>query len=176
MDTFWVIERFENGKSQGYWAGDSSRDFIAEIDNAIHFCRKEDAWRIKRGWHWNDTQVTEHVYLPGGQKMCRCPHATDQSQEWHPLGAPGCAHGARANGKDNPMSKLPDVDPNEPQPPAPPQEAEEKFRLMASRIFTHIVVKGGENNPFRSIREGWFVDMAAPKLQELLRGAATEGD
>jgi hypothetical protein len=63
MNTFWVIERFENGKSQGYWAGDSSRDFITEIDNAIHFCRRDDAWRIKRGWHWQDTQVTEHAYL-----------------------------------------------------------------------------------------------------------------
>jgi len=86
---FWVIERFENGKSQGYWAGDSSRDFITEIDNAIQFCRKEDAWRIKRGWHWNDTQVTEHAYLErlaapsvaGTPPVARCPKC-DWSHLW----------------------------------------------------------------------------------------------
>jgi len=61
--SFWVIERFENGKSLGYWNGDSSRDFVTDIDLAIQFRRRADAWRIKRGWHWMDTEVTEHSYL-----------------------------------------------------------------------------------------------------------------
>lgn len=87
-ESFWVIERFANGKSLGYWAGDNSRCFIAEIDNAIHFCRKDDAWRIKRGWHWEDTQVTEHCYLKN--EMCGCPYAEDQSQEFHVAGSVGC--------------------------------------------------------------------------------------
>lgn len=65
--SFWVIERFLNGKSFGYWAGDSSREFVLEIDHAIQFCRREDAWRIKRGWHWADTEVTEHLYMAAVQ-------------------------------------------------------------------------------------------------------------
>jgi len=36
------------------------------IEQAIQFRRKEDAQHIKRGWHWQDTQVTEHGY-PGGE-------------------------------------------------------------------------------------------------------------
>jgi hypothetical protein len=61
--SFWVIERFENGRSLGYWNGDSSRDFVTDIELAIQFRRRDDAWRIKRGWHWTDTQATEHSYL-----------------------------------------------------------------------------------------------------------------
>lgn len=67
--------------------------------------------------------------------------------------------------------KLPEVDPNEPQPPSPPPEVDEQFRKMAERIFFHVLIKGGEGNPFRSIRYGWFVDLAAPKLAELLAKA-----
>jgi len=62
---FYVIERFENGKSLGYWNGNSSRDFDTNIEQAIQFRRKEDAQHIRRGWHWKDTQVTEHLYIPG---------------------------------------------------------------------------------------------------------------
>lgn len=68
-DSFWVIERFEYGKSLGYWNGESSRDFVTDINLAIQFRRREDAWRIRRGWHWKDTQVTEHSYLQTEQAL-----------------------------------------------------------------------------------------------------------
>ena len=61
--TFWVVERFEKGHSAGYWNGGSSRSFIANIDDAVHFSRKEDAFWTTRGWHWTDTQITEHKYV-----------------------------------------------------------------------------------------------------------------
>lgn len=61
--SFWVIERFGNGKSFGYWTGESSRDFLSDIEKAIQFVRREDAFRIRRGWHWQDVQVTEHMYM-----------------------------------------------------------------------------------------------------------------
>jgi hypothetical protein len=61
--SFWVIERFENGRSAGYWDGANSRSFQPEIDKAIQFRRKEDAFWATRGWHWNDVQLTEHLYI-----------------------------------------------------------------------------------------------------------------
>jgi hypothetical protein len=70
--TFWVIERFENGQSQGYWDGGNSRTFVRDIEQAIHFCREQDARPIVRSWHWQDVKITEHLYLapmthlPGG--------------------------------------------------------------------------------------------------------------
>jgi hypothetical protein len=65
---FWVIEQFTDGQSSGYWDGGSSRSFVAAIDKAVQFCRKEDAATIKRGWHWQDCQITEHLMLNGRQK------------------------------------------------------------------------------------------------------------
>lgn len=61
--SFWVVERFENGRSAGYWDGASSRSFQPDIDQAIHFCRQQDAFWATRGWHWNDVRITEHLYL-----------------------------------------------------------------------------------------------------------------
>ncbi|MDB5777551.1 MAG: hypothetical protein JWP38_3684 [Herbaspirillum sp.] len=61
MKIFWVVEQFTNGQSSGYWDGANSRSFISDIEKAVHFCRHEDALWSTRGWHWNDTQITEHV-------------------------------------------------------------------------------------------------------------------
>ena len=61
--SFWVCERFENGKSAGYWDGGSSRSFVPDIDKAIQFCRKEDVFWVTGGWHWKDTKQTEHLYI-----------------------------------------------------------------------------------------------------------------
>jgi hypothetical protein len=60
---FWVIERFENGQSKGYWNGMNSRSFISDIDCAVQFRRKEDALPIHSSWHWTDTRITQHGYI-----------------------------------------------------------------------------------------------------------------
>ena len=104
MNTFWVIERFENGKSAGYWDGGSSRSFIADIEKAIHFCRRQDAFWATRGWHWGDTQITEHLYLatPGPHtenqlptseicKHCELEIFPDAFFGWCRFGSPACA-------------------------------------------------------------------------------------
>lgn len=62
-DPFWVIEKFTDGKSAGYWTGASSREFTNDIDKAIQFCRHDDARWVIVGWHWPDVQITEHTYL-----------------------------------------------------------------------------------------------------------------
>jgi hypothetical protein len=69
---FWVVERFEDGRSAGYWDGANSRSFQADIAAAVQFCRQQDATRATRGWHWTDTKVVEHAYIgtrpaPGGE-------------------------------------------------------------------------------------------------------------
>lgn len=61
--SFWVVERFENGRSVGYWDGGSSRHFVTDIDKAIQFCRKMDAYFVVRLWHWKDIEICEHIYL-----------------------------------------------------------------------------------------------------------------
>lgn len=61
--TFWVVERFENNTSAGYWNGSHSRDFQPDINEAIQFCRRRDAMWVIAGWHWKDVQITEHVAL-----------------------------------------------------------------------------------------------------------------
>ncbi|MDE2469660.1 MAG: hypothetical protein KGL35_13215, partial [Bradyrhizobium sp.] len=61
--TFWVVERFENEQSAGYWSGGNSRAFLTDIEKAVHFCRREDAMWTIIGWHWGDVRITEHVYL-----------------------------------------------------------------------------------------------------------------
>jgi hypothetical protein len=60
---FWVVERFEDGRSAGYWDGANSRSFQADIAAAVQFCRQQDATRATRGWHWTDTKVVEHAYI-----------------------------------------------------------------------------------------------------------------
>lgn len=40
-------------------------------------------------------------------------------------------------------------------------------RRVARSLFAHILLRGGGGNPFQSMRSEWFVDMAAPKLQEI---------
>lgn len=65
---FHVVERFEDGKSAGYWDGGNSRSFISDIDKAVQFCRKQDAFWATRGWHWNDTKITEHIMLGSSVK------------------------------------------------------------------------------------------------------------
>jgi hypothetical protein len=61
--SFWVIERFENGRSAGYWDGASSRSFLLDIEKAIQFRRREDCFWATRGWHWTDVQFTEHLMM-----------------------------------------------------------------------------------------------------------------
>lgn len=61
--TFWVVERFENERSAGYWSGGNSRAFLTDIEKAVHFCRREDAMWTIIGWHWGDVQITEHAYV-----------------------------------------------------------------------------------------------------------------
>lgn len=61
--TFWVVERFENDKSIGYWDGGHSRAFVTDIDKAVQFCRQQDAMWTIVGWHWKDVQITEHTRL-----------------------------------------------------------------------------------------------------------------
>jgi hypothetical protein len=65
-ETFWVVERFEDGnaRSLGYWTGHNSRDFTPNIIDAMQFCRKEDALLAKAPWHWKDCDATEHKWLP----------------------------------------------------------------------------------------------------------------
>lgn len=65
--TFWVVERFEDDRSAGYWDGGNSRSFVADIDNAIQFCRRQDAMWVIVGWHWRDVQTTEHIMLNSGR-------------------------------------------------------------------------------------------------------------
>lgn len=60
---FWVIERFEDGQSAGYWNGMNSRSFVTNIEAAIQFRRREDALPIKSSWHWRDVKITEHGYV-----------------------------------------------------------------------------------------------------------------
>lgn len=61
--SFWVVERFEGGKSAGYWNGSHYRDFTTDIGSAIQFCRRQDAMWVIVGWHWKDVQITEHMYV-----------------------------------------------------------------------------------------------------------------
>jgi hypothetical protein len=61
--TFWVVERFDDGKSAGYWNGSHSRDFQPDINEAIQFCRRRDAMWVIAGWHWKDVKITEHIML-----------------------------------------------------------------------------------------------------------------
>lgn len=60
---FWVIEQFIDGKSRGYWDGGNSRSFQPDINRAVQFFRKQDAFWATRGWHWDDVQITEHMIL-----------------------------------------------------------------------------------------------------------------
>ncbi len=75
--TFWVIEQFTDGKSQGYWDGGSSRSFTKDIDASQQFCRKVDAHRAIWGWHWKDVRITEHLYMqPLGRQEAAPPQET----------------------------------------------------------------------------------------------------
>ena len=66
--SFHVVERFEDGRSVGYWDGGNSRSFVSDINKAVQFCRKEDAFWVTRGWHWSGTKITEHVMLGSSEK------------------------------------------------------------------------------------------------------------
>ncbi len=70
--SYWVVEQFKDGRSQGYWDGGSSRSFVADIQQAVQFRRKQDVFWATKGWHWDDTQITEHIDLsalkPAGQE------------------------------------------------------------------------------------------------------------
>jgi hypothetical protein len=39
---------------------------------------------------------------------------------------------------------------------------------LAEQIFFHVLMHGGEGNPFIGINNRWFVEVAAPKIHELL--------
>jgi hypothetical protein len=70
---FWVIERFEDGHSKGYWTGESSRSFTPSIDAAVQFRRRQDALPIKSSWHWKDCAIVEHKYADGPDPEGACP-------------------------------------------------------------------------------------------------------
>ena len=72
MQTFWVVERFENGKSAGYWDGGSSRSFTRDIDKAVQFRRRQDGFWVTHGWHWGDTQITEHAMVNAFERASHC--------------------------------------------------------------------------------------------------------
>jgi hypothetical protein len=89
QDSFWVVERFANGKSAGYWNGGNSREFVTKIKDAIQFCRRQDAmWGIV-GWHWGDVELTEHRYMtlpapsaPQEQKLAPINPASGEWSDW----------------------------------------------------------------------------------------------
>jgi hypothetical protein len=60
---FWVLEQFTEGRSTGYWDGGNSRSFTTDINKAVQFCRKDDAFWGTRGWRGQDTQIMEHIML-----------------------------------------------------------------------------------------------------------------
>lgn len=64
---FYVIERFEDGRSMGYWDGGSERSLFPDIDMAIQFRRRRDAIPIIRPWHRRDCQITEHICMDAGE-------------------------------------------------------------------------------------------------------------
>ena len=39
---------------------------------------------------------------------------------------------------------------------------------LAEQIFFHVLLHGGEGNPFKAMSSKWFVDLVAPKIRELL--------
>lgn len=39
---------------------------------------------------------------------------------------------------------------------------------LAEQIFFHVLLRGGKGNPFHAMSNKWFVDLAAPKIRELL--------
>lgn len=62
-NTFWLVEKFEGGKSSGYFAGgDIFKDFVTDIEQALQFCRKQDAERVS-GFMFGDIRATEHSYI-----------------------------------------------------------------------------------------------------------------
>jgi hypothetical protein len=67
---------------------------------------------------------------------------------------------------------LPRVEPNEPKRPPQPNEPNYSTNLapvyLAEQIFFHVLLNGGKGNPFHAISSKWFVDIAAPKIRELL--------
>lgn len=65
MESFWIAEKFENGRSAGYFAGgDMFKDFITDIEQALQFRRKRDAERVI-GFMFGDVRATEHCYMDG---------------------------------------------------------------------------------------------------------------
>lgn len=64
--SFWVIEKFVDGKSIGYWDGGHSEHFVTDIEKAIQFRRKDDAFWFNRAWgpaQRIGVQLTEHLML-----------------------------------------------------------------------------------------------------------------
>lgn len=61
--SFWVVEQFTDGKSNGYWDGGHSGSFTTDINKAVQFRRKDDAFWATRGRHWNDVRLTEHIMI-----------------------------------------------------------------------------------------------------------------
>jgi hypothetical protein len=109
---FWVVERFEDGRSAGYWDGANSRSFQADIAAAVQFCRQQDATRATRGWHWTDTKVVEHAYI-----------GTHPAPAGEPTGKP-CGEDAWCMQPDchkcHPQASQPEA-PREPLPEGMPQ-------------------------------------------------------
>ena len=84
QDPFYVVEQFVDGQSKGYWTGGSSRDFTTRIDDAMQFCRREDATKAIWGWHWQDVRITEHLYFRAESKDA--DQAAEIAREtWQPI-------------------------------------------------------------------------------------------
>lgn len=49
----------------------------------------------------------------------------------------------------------------------------DESRSLAEQIFFHVLLHGGNGNPFHAISSRWFIELAAPKISELLTRAAT---
>lgn len=72
------------------------------------------------------------------------------------------------------MSDLPTVTNHEVRPQQPPEGAPIVYSTdlapiyIAEQIFFHVLLHGGEGNPFHGIKSQWFAELAAPKIRELL--------
>lgn len=60
-ESYWVVERMEDGRSAGYWDGGNSRQFQPDITKAVQYRRRQDALTAIIGWHWKDVVITEHL-------------------------------------------------------------------------------------------------------------------
>jgi hypothetical protein len=106
----------------------------------------------------------------------RCTDFIECCNPWHELVAASLPVDQGAA-----MSQLPEVTNEDVRPEQPPEDAPTSYSTnlapvyIAEQIFFHVLLKGGDGNPFRSIRNQWFVELAAPKIRELLTASENRG-